>query len=122
MSTQIIPVEFRGLARQFRRQVDAADIAYIADLRRITLPMQARLSRKPTLRPGMIIDIEREFRTLNHPYRLALNIDRVGAVTYKLPTSWSVQVETVKKRGEMTLSGNAPPAFYVLTCPQAKQV
>jgi hypothetical protein len=76
MSTQIIPVEFRGLARQFRRQVDAADIAYIADLRRITLPMQARLSRKPTLRPGMIIDIEREFRTLNHPYRLALNIDK----------------------------------------------
>jgi hypothetical protein len=107
MSTQIIAAEFRGLARQWRRQVDAADIAYIADLKRISNQMQARLARKPVLRPGMLIDIERAIRTLSHPYRLAVNItnpqkghisitDYVVGSSHDRESSWGADAEWEK--------------------------
>ena len=67
MSSQYIPAEFKGLAREFRRQVDAGDEAYTSAVNRIKRTLHARLVRKPTLRAGMVIDIEREFRALANP-------------------------------------------------------
>ena len=72
---QFIPAEFRGLARSFRQRVDEANASYIRTLNQINEGMRERLARKPSLRDGTVIDIERQFRTINNPYRLVSTID-----------------------------------------------
>jgi hypothetical protein len=59
-----VPVEFLGLARVYRNQVQAADQACNVALRSIINPLRWRLASKPTLRPEHVIDAGRVWSKL----------------------------------------------------------
>jgi hypothetical protein len=75
MSHRFIAAEFKGLAREFRRRVEAADSVYGVALNKIVRPLEARLARKPKLRDGTMIDVARALQAINHPFRFRLSID-----------------------------------------------
>jgi hypothetical protein len=64
-----VSAEARGLSRLFRQQVDVADAAHMASIRRLSRPLFERLARKPGLRPSMAIDVARAWQALQNPYR-----------------------------------------------------
>jgi hypothetical protein len=69
-----VPSEFVGRARQFRQAVLAADTAIAAGLPGLLGPLQARLNRKPTLRPAMVVDLIRRWpEVIPDRYCLARN-------------------------------------------------
>jgi hypothetical protein len=76
MSRQYVPIEFRGLAREFRRQVEISDMAHIKAVKNIASQLQDRLTRKARLRDDMVTDIARAVQAINHPFRLRIHIDR----------------------------------------------
>lgn len=70
-----VPAEHRGLAREVMRRAEEADGPYIAAVKAIVAPIEARLARKPTVREAMAVDAVRAWSAIPHPFRLAFSAD-----------------------------------------------
>jgi hypothetical protein len=66
---QPVPFEFVGLARQLWRKVEAEDRVCAEGLDRVEAILLRRLTRKPSLRPEHVVEIERIWRAMPHRFR-----------------------------------------------------
>jgi hypothetical protein len=98
MSHRFIAAEFKGLAREFRRRVEAADSVYGVALNKIVRPLEARLARKPKLRDGTMIDVARALQAINHPFRFRLSIDTPKRGHLHI-VDWMISTSTDREEG-----------------------